>query len=391
MKGQQNQGRSGRFRLGILPVLIWVLALGATTALFWERAAGYEWVGIAGGQVYQLAAPITGRLKTVAVQLFDPVSRGQVVATLDDAVLMAQMETFRSEIRRLQAELKTLQDDLSLQGQDLTIRWMESYRRCTVDVEQIRVHMLEVKTQLATDRVLRDDAELEVNVLKGLVAKEAVEPYELQKAEALYHRYAASIEQNEALLAELEDHLVEARARKEQFVQTQPQVPPADHQIDLIQEAITVQEGYIAELMAQQEALILRSPSDGVVVQIQGKANDVALRRAGEGTVRRPGEVVAEGEPLLTIASREPSEVIAYVREQDAHHVKAGMAVELRKRTPPRQVAQSQVTSVGPVVEQLPPRLWPGRDLPQWGRPVMIKVPPQMDLLPGEQVVVRGL
>ena len=59
MKGQQNQGRSGRFRLGILPVLIWVLALGATTALFWERAAGYEWVGIAGGQVYQLAAPIS--------------------------------------------------------------------------------------------------------------------------------------------------------------------------------------------------------------------------------------------------------------------------------------------------------------------------------------------
>jgi hypothetical protein len=39
----------------------------------------------------------------------------------------------------------------------------------------------------------------------------------------------------------------------------------------------------------------------------------------------------------------------------------------------------------------MPERLWRNPNLPQYGLPVLIKIPPGMELVPGELVGVRGL
>ena len=67
------------------------------------------------------------------------------------------------------------------------------------------------------------------------------------------------------------------------------------------------------------------------------------------------------------------------------------MRVELVKSNRPEQVAVSQVVHVGPVIELMPERLWQNPNLPRYGLPVLIRIPPGMELVPGELVGVRGL
>ena len=374
-----------------LPTLVWVGALAVVIALFVDRSYQFEVVGIAQGKVWQITAPITAQLKTVSVDLFEPVTRGQTVATLDDSVLRTQMTTFQREIERLKSEMQTTLDDLSLRQDQLQTDWTETRRRFFTDVEAVRLRILEVKGLIETDRVLMHDAEFEVKCLQELVDKKAVEPYELQKAKALHDSYVVKIRENEALVAQAQTDLKVAEQRLNEFLKTQPNPPAiADHQLELLHKAIAVQEGLIQELSAQCDLLVLKSPSDGVVIQIQGNANDVVLRRPGEGIVRKPGEVVAEGDPILIIAEASPQEILAYVPENQMNLVQPGMKVKLVRNHKPTQIVESQVTRLGPAIEQVTQRLWLNPTLPEWGLPVLIKVPPEMKLSSGETLLVQG-
>jgi len=145
------------------------------------------------------------------------------------------------------------------------------------------------------------------------------------------------------------------------------------------------------ELKVQQKGLVITAPIDGVVVQIMSTANVAATQRAGEGVTLRAGEAVVAGQPILVIAQSKPKEIIGYVREAQIGQIKPGVRVELAKKTIPQQIGKSEVTFVGPVVEQLPVRLWPNPSVPQWGLPFVVKVPAGMDLTAGETVGIRRL
>ncbi len=391
MTQRTNPLRKGRIQLRFLPVLVWFVSVIVVLFLFVSRDRQFEVIGIAQGKVWQITSPVTGLLKTVSVDLFEPVNQGQTVATLDDSVFRAQIVTFQNEIERLKAELHTTMDELSIRQDQLQTDWTETRRRFFTDVEALRLRILEVRGLIETDRVLMNDAEFEVKILQELVDKKAVEPYEFQKAKALYDSYAAKIRENEALIAQAQTDLKTAEQRRDEFVQSQPVARSvADHQLDLLQKAIAVQEGYIKELTAQCDLLVLKSPSDGVVIQIQGNANDVILRRPGESAVRKPGEVVAEGDPILVIAESSPREILAYVPETQMSQIQRGMKVQLVRNHAPTQIVESQVSRIGPAVEQVTQRLWVNPDFPEWGLPVLIKVPPEMKLAPGETLIVRG-
>ena len=129
------------------------------------------------------------------------------------------------------------------------------------------------------------------------------------------------------------------------------------------------------EMMARREALVLKSPIDGMISQIQ----------------RGPGESVLAGEPILIIAELEPKEIVAYADATQAGNVKDKMVVRLIKNSNPAQIASSQVVHLGPNVELMPQRLWQNPNIAQWGRPLLIKIPPGLKLLPGEAVGIRGL
>ncbi len=383
--------RFGRLHLRFLPILVWLGAVACVVILFRHRSQRYEVLGIAQGRMHQVSAPADNRLKIVSVELFENVSKGQILATLDDTQLSAQMATVRAEIEHLASQLLSLENTMLAEAANLETDAIASQRQYSVDVAGARLRILEQRALIETDKVMLEDLTLEVKIATELVEKDAIALYELQKAETLYNALAKKIEENRHLLAQAEQDLQQARQRRDEFAQRQPVHPSVDIALDTIRKQITVQEKLIAELSVQREALKITSPTDGVVAQIQINSNQMTSRRAGEDVLRKPGEFVSAGDPILVVAETEPTEIVAYVNPQQLAKVKESMVVRLVKSTAPAQIASSQVTRLGPAMELMPQKLWTNPNIAQWGRPILIKIPPGLKLLPGEIIGIRGL
>ncbi len=380
-----------RLRRHILPILVWLSVLAAVVGLFTRRSQRFEVLGIAQGQVHQIAANCTGRLKSVSVQLFEEVSLGQPVAVVDTildneqprAQLQAQLSIILAEIEHLTVQLVPTQDDLLAEKADRQTNRLSDSRRFSVDVENARLEILRLRALIETDRIMLEDLALEVQTVKELLAQKAVAPYELQKAKVQYETLATKIEENEQLLEQAKDALTQTQQRRDEYTRYKPHHPSVEDALDVIRKAIKIQERRMDEILVQiealepRQALKLTSPIDGVVSQIQ----------------HWPGEAVLAGEPILTIAEVKPTEIIAYAFEDQVNQIQKGMVVELVKQSEPKkiEIARSQIIYIGPIVEQLPPRLWRNPNIPEWGRPFLVKAPPQMKLIIGEVVGIRRL
>jgi multidrug resistance efflux pump len=336
-------------------------------------------------------------LKSVPVQLFQEVKKGDTVAiidtVLDDEHLEAQLATASAEIQRLSAELAHNKELLLVEASNQQTNWIADRRRFSVDVENIRLQILELKTQLETDRTMLGNLELnsKIFVTQNISDQNDVAYYELQKTKIEYNALAKKIEENQHLLTQTEIDLEQARKRHDEFAQRQLQHAPVDSALEVIRRAIRVQELLVDELLARRVPLVLKSPIDGVVSQILRRP----VRRTGEGVVRqmirRSGEAVLSGEPILTISATRPSEIIAYVSGEQFERIREGIEVEVIKESEPPQIGRSQVTYFGPIMEVMPQRLWIAPDIPQWGRPMLIEIPPGLNLIPGETVGIKVL
>ncbi len=394
-----------RLRRHLLPVLVWLSVVACVVGLFTRRSRRFEVVGIARGQVRQIAVNCPARLKTVHVQLFDNVKKGQTVAVVNTVLdneqprveLQAQLDPILAEIEHLAAQLVPTQDDLLAEKADRQTNRLSDSRRFSVDVENARVQVLSLRSQIASDRIILEDLAMEAKIVRDLLEQDAVAPYELEKAQVQYNALAKKIEENEHLLEQGKSDLALNQQRWDEYARSHPFHPSVDDALEVIRKQIGVQERLMDGLLSQlealksREALELKAPIDGVVIPVQQRANEVRLRRPGEKILRRPGEVVAAGEPILAIAEVRPSEIIAYVSDKQLGQVEEKMLVELIKDREPPQIATSQITHVGPTMELMPERLWLNPNIPQWGRPVVIDIPEGLELVPGEMVGIRRL
>jgi multidrug resistance efflux pump len=322
--------------------------------------------------------------------LFDKVEQGQIVAILDTVLdneyprdeLNARLATISAQIQHLMAQLIPTQERLLAEAANLETSRAGDMRRFSVDVETAIHDKLQLETLLETDRVMLKALEVEVKITQELVDQDAIAPYELQKAQVEYNTLAKKIAKNQDLLQQVTSDLEQAEERRDQFVRRQLQHPSVDGALDVIRKGITVQEQLMEEVSVQlaalkmREALELKTPLGGMVSQIQ----------------RWPGEVVDVNEPILTIAQLQATEVIAYTDEDQVDNIRQGMVVELVKTDGGRQPGRpSQVVSIGPAVVQKPVQLWRNPNIPERGRPFVVKVPPQMKLIIGERVGIRTL
>jgi multidrug resistance efflux pump len=229
--------------------------------------------------------------------------------------------------------------------------------------------------QLATDRITFEDLSVEVKIAEGLLRQEAIAPYELQRVEVQHETMAEKIRKNEDMLEQAEADLEQAQHRRDEFAHRLPQHPSVDSALEVIHKQVKVQEQRMEELLARRKPLNLTTPFDGMVSLIQ----------------HWPGEAVQANEPILTITELKPTDIVAYAKNDQIPQIREGMVVEIVRNTEPSQIARSQVISVGPAVEQMPIQLWLNPNIPEWGRPFVIKAPPQMKLIIGERVGIRTL
>lgn len=376
MKGiSPKKCRPARLHLHLLPVLVWLGAVACVAGLFLRRSQHFEVLGLAQGQIRQIAAICPGRLKSVPVELFDQVSEGDTLAVLDDEQVRAELAIISAEIQQLMAEIVATQDRLLAEAAGRETDKMATERRFWVDVENARLRILELTTVLETDWIMLEDLGLEVKIVQELLEQDAIAPYELQKVQVQYNALAKKIQENEHLLAQAKQDLERAQQRRDEFARRQPQHPSVVGALGVVHKAIKVQEQRMDELMVRRKGLVLKSPFEGMVSQVQ----------------RGPGEAVLAGEPILAVAEVKPSVIIAYASEEQLGGVKERMVVELVKNIEPAQIASSQVVHLGPAMELMPQRLWRNPNVAQWGRAMLIKIPPGLELIPGEMVGIRGL
>ena len=389
--------RLSNLRLHVMPVLVWLMAIACVAVLFRRHSQRFEILGMAQGQVRQVASTCTGRLKSVPLELFQEVKKGDVVAVLDIVLdnekLEAEMATISAQIQQLQAELVHTQEQLLAEAADRETDWIATHRRFLVDVENARLQVLELKAQFETDRIMLEDMELntKISTAQTILDQNDVAHYQRQRTKVEYNALAKTIEETQQMLAEAESAFEQALQRRDEFARRQMQPLLVDSALEVIRKAIDVQEQQVKVLSARSEPLVLTSPIDGMVIQVLGRPRDVALRRPGELVVRRAGEVVLAGETILTIAETEPREIIAYASPRQLGLVRGGMAVQLIKNIEPAQIASSHVAYLGATLERMPECLWEIPNVAQWGHPMLIEIPPGLRLKPGELVGIRGI
>lgn len=388
------------------PVAVWLGAVVTVGWLFYQKSASFQMVGIAQSEVRQVASDCTARIVDISVDLFEPVTAGQTLAVLNtvpaselttEAELQGQVATAAAEIERLMASLIPTQDELLANHADLQISHADNVRRFAVDAEAAKLHALQLQTEIANEEIILNTLAVDLRANEKLLEDKVIVPFELEKVKIQYDSTAKEIAEYQAELGQAQADQAEAERRRDEFASQQVPQPSIDDALEAIRKEAKVQEELIKGVRAQiaafktRSAVELKSPIDGVVIPISGQANEVLLKRQGEETIRRAGEVVAAGDPILAVAETEPTEIIAYANEQQVGYIEDDMTVELVKMRYPAQIAQSRVLSIGPTIELMPQRLWRVSTIPQWGRPVVISVPSGLNLVPGELVGIRGL
>ena len=279
----------------------------------------------------------------------------------------------------------------------LQSRRESSWRRFELDVDSARLRILELQATIASDRVTLDDLALQVKVSQKLVQEEAMVPYEAERIKSQHDSLLAKVQENERLLEQTKVSLQQTEQRRDAFAAQELPQQSEDAALEAIRKQIGVQEAVVKGLIEQLAAwkarreVKLTSPIDGVTIPVHGQRNDTLLQRPGEELWRQAGEVVNAGDPVMAVAEANPTEIVMYVNEQQLGNLQQGMPVELARTRMPPQMAPSEVTEIGPTLELMPQRLWANPAIPQWGLPVLIRIPPGLELLPGEIVRIRGL
>jgi multidrug resistance efflux pump len=359
----------------MLPLVVWSVSALVVAFLLFTRVQRFEYIGLAEALQYEVSASATGTLERVLVDLYDNVEAGEVVARLDDAPLLAAIETSNATIRQLGAEFDATRAELLTEGDQGMASWTADLRRFQMDEEQRHLAVLELRATIASDQVEWERLDRDVRRLGPLLTQGVIGHSEFDSVKLSRDRIGKLIDENRVLLAQTEDEHLTARNRRLDYERELPTLPEGDSLLRPLSEAITVESRRLEEIELQRQGLILRSPVHGQVSQI----------------LCRRGQSVVPGEPILMIAENAVQQIVAYLNEADRTEVSPNTPVLVSSRMRARAAGESVVLNVSPAIEMLPQRLWRDPRYPDYGRAVMIATVPGLELTPGEVVDIKFL
>ncbi len=331
-------------RLRVAPFVVFLGAL-VCTVLIWDKNWGpMTFVGEAQGQRATVASPQTGYLADLKVQQYSPVKQGVLVAVV-------RLATDQS----MSASLEAIRSDLGV----MRVRMTQDQRRNEQNYQQLRFDWLNQRVDLAVARANLQYAETELNRVERLRQEQI-------NSEA---EYELARDRRDALKVEVEER---DRLVNEMGLALDGMVPTATEDPAILRSITAAIEGQEAQLKQTEGAIELRAPIDGIVTSILHRAN----------------ETIMAGEPLVEISGAQPERIIGFIRQPIAFEPKQGDAVEVRTRGNSRQVGVTQVTAVGARLELFaqPLRVRGFDSSMERGLPVLLGVPTEMHLYPGELV-----
>lgn len=329
----------------LFPPLIFAAALTTAVVLWRDHAAAPHLIG----EVETISSLVTsgedGLIVSLAVDRFADVRQGDVIAE----IRTSDPDSVRVELATISSELQVLQTRIA-----------QDQQRILQDFEQLRLSWLRERVDLATARVELQFAENELVRVGKLYADRLISEDQFDLAKSVAEARRAEVAERSRLVSETEASL--------------GQLNPADaSRFDAsvsssISEALAAQE----EMLRQdKQSVTLRSPIDGIVSLVH----------------RRAGERLREGDAVVTISATTAEHIVGYLPQPVTHQPQPGDMVEVRSRANRRQMGVARVIRVGSVMESVTNSGgFSTLATPATGLPLLISVPAELALLPGESV-----
>jgi len=343
------------FRIRALPFLVFVGVL-VLLAMMWRR---YVTPPSLVGQVEPITAYVTSpRPGTVAqlnltrmqqVRAGDAV--GQIITT-DPKILASSLAVIQSEIQLLRVNLQPVMEQ----------------QRYAINYDRIRLDWLAQRVDLATARVKLQLAENDLRRTAELFRDKIVSEKVYDQMKTARDKFQAEVDERGKLVAELEQNVQNLGLREDPAERNQK--PPSPQ--DVLRASIEVQENKLRLTEAELSPLTLRAPMDGLVRVIN----------------HRSGEAINVGEPIVTLSALSSDRIVGYLRQPITIELAVGMSVEVRARSLNRAIGHGTIVQVGTQWEPIDPVLLPQTSsrTPVLGLPVLVSLPPELRLLPGEIV-----
>lgn len=290
-----------------------------------------------------------GRVASVAVSPGDRVSAGDVVALLDDAALVANVEAARTAERAAAAQVEVLGARLA-DTADARTTIAENRRTASDAIAQLTTTRADLAAKLAAARVqlvtLQGlQAKLSQLPPGGVVPTGSVPPGTPNPAQvaAAIAQLQAGIAKLEGAIAKIDAGLAKARGGLAKLADASAQLSDARATLRGVRDVASVaaQGSRVAVDLAraQLDLTVLRAPAAGTVI----------------ATVR-PGEALSTGAPVVTIRPEAPSAVDVYVAPERARGLAPGDTALVTTDSDPSRSFPASVTWVG--VRALYPPSW---------------------------------
>ncbi len=356
---------SRRTLLRVAQVLVWAGTVAAVVYLWRNVGGGGQVLGFARGVDYRVAAVRAARVQTVAVSPGQEVGVGQVLATLDTSDLDARRDTLVAQLARLEADEAAararVQAESAAQRARLAAAADAAARALTE--AQGRRRALRARRDALAARA-KDQATL---AARRLVPRDA--------GDALAVRLATARQEAAAAAAEVTLLTAQRDAARARLQAAEDQVATrVDAALAPLRAERVVLKTRLDALEAQRAQRTLRAPAAGRVVAV----------------LKRPGDVAAPGEPVVSLVATTADRVVACIPETRNVALSPGAPAELRPRYassgPP---LRGHVVTLGAQVAPLPPRCQPDPRRVAWGREAVILLDQPAALVPGQAFTVR--
>ena len=348
-------------RRKVAPIVIWLACAGTAAWIYSDLKTGPTIIGFAHGVEYPVAPLEPSRVTTVAVEVGQEVSAGQVLAILDGAEIEQEIAIAEASRSEIEAELEAA-----------TL----AARRAVIDRQRnLRAQRARIAARLAEARsvALASAAELRAQRierarLRALVEARLTDRSALARVETRVAMLQGRVSGARQSVSLLEEHVSEAQS----YIDTttdehvEVEVGPTRRRLDRAQTQL-------AGLRAQRKALVLRAPADGRVAAVELQAGGIANASS----------------PVVTLIGDGGGRVVACITEEQALDVHVGDSAVLRPRQVGAASVGGHVVGLGPLVDRLPSRCRPNVRERAWGRDVVILVDEPVDFLPGQALDVR--
>lgn len=352
VEGKSKRGRSPR-----LPIALGVVAaIGAGAAVWYGMArpveSGLRVSGRIEGYETDVGAKTGGRIDAIAVREGDVVKTGQLLVSIDDAEVQAQLRGAQAQVAVAQSQAQTAlwQIDVvnsQLQGSQLGVRQSQQ-------VEQGQIYQAQSNLATAEAQLQQGLAQLKLAAVDRdrtaqLVAAGAVSREQFDQAQTAYESAQATVAANQKQVESARGALTLAQSYQyTPAIQTAQQAALLGQQQQAYAQLKTAQANVDNALAAQQRIeaqiayLAIASPIDGVVT----------------ARTREPGAVITNGQTVLTLVDLNAVYLRAYVPEGDIGRVRVGQGAKIFLDSNPQQPLEGSIAAIDPVASFTPENIY---------------------------------